>query len=364
MAAIPTFAARAIAVSATVIPAPEVSDTIGVPCLITTDPLDGASRYLLFSTTTAIDAAEDASEIGSGTAAALRLALGQDQRPTQIAVITYDPTPPANEAPSDGLQDAINEGLDVGVFQLASNTEATINTLATWLAADAARKARYLMVFQTSDSSAYGGSKPAALADCEQLGVRGFFSADTEYLATAYMGKLAGRRMVGSASAGPAGAQARILGVTPTTTLTESQLNNLATYGFGVLQPLDDGASATQRMIYGTLSYDGETDWSSAVSLVYAARQCRAAALGVWQAHGISGIPLKANALGIAEAEAAIQAVLQPMATAGHFTPTETAPLGYLIAGSVSGTVITVDVTLYLAGEATSFSVPIVGVEV
>lgn len=359
MALPPVAADTLVSVTTTKVPAPTTSESFGVPCLITTDVLDGSSRYLEFTTVEGIDAAETATYISSATAAAARLVLNQDQRPVSMAVINYI----APEVPSDGLEDAIGEGLDVGAFELRSATEATINTLATWLAASASRKSRYLMVFQTADSGAYGGSKPAALTACEQLGVKGFYSADAQYLAAAYLGKLSGHRLVGSPTAGPVGSQVRITGVTPTTALTAANLAALAANDFAVLQPMDHGASATERIIVGTKAYDG-SDWSSSVSLVYAGRQCRAAALGVWMDHAISGTALKANGNGIAEAEAAIYAVLKPMADAGHFTPNAVAPLGFSVTGSVSGTIVVVDVVLYLAGEATSFSVPIVGQEV
>ena len=362
MALPPVAADTLVAVSVSIIPAPETSASFGTPCVLAPDTLDGA-RYMRFGGAGAADAiaaALTATYISASTAAMLTAMISQDQVPEYVAVIRY--TSP--EVPSDGLEAAIGEGLDVGIFLLNSVTEATINTLATWLSASAARKARYMMVFQTADSSAYGGTRPSALAGCEQLGVIGFYSADDAYLAAAWAGKASGRVLVGQQDAGPVALQARILTVTPTTGLTAANIAALAANSFAVLQPSDHGAGATSRIVVGTKAYDGVTDASSAVSLVYAGRQCRAAALGVWMRHAISGIAFKANASGQAEAEAAIYAVIKPMADAGHFTPVDAAPLGFTITSSIVNSRVVVRVVPYLAGEARGFDVPIVGEEV
>lgn len=358
MALSPVAADSLISVTTALIPGPSTSATLGVPTIITTDGL-GGSRFAQYSTAAAVDAAVTAGDIAAATGDAVKTALAQDQVPASVAVVRYDPVGPPAETPSDGLEDAISLGLDVGAFLLLDRTDATQDTLATWLAADTQRRSRYVMIIQSNSGDFLTPSKPAALTNAEQFGVRMVYhQTDTEYLDCAYLGRLGGARL----DRGPTAAKVRIAGVT-IANVTAAEQANVAANDCGLLLPLDYGATAAQRILLGEESYDG-SDWKSAVSLVYASRQCRAALSDLWLEYTTKGDPIPADARGISIAEAACEGVIAPMASADHFSPTLEYPQGYGISGSVSGSTITVDITLSLAGEVQTISVPLIGEEI
>lgn len=344
----------------TFVPGPATSDTLGIPVIISTDPLDGSSRYLEFTSAQEVADALAATYISASTAGQATAAFAQTLAPATLAVVRYDTG--ASEAPSDGLEAAIGLGLDVGPFMLNSTVEATQNTLALWLAADSERAARYPMIIQSADTGLYGGSKPVALAGAEQPGIRMIYSADAAYTSGAYLGVLSGVNL----RQGPTAAKARILTIA-TATLTAAQRNSLFTNDVSALLPLDYGASATQRILMGEKAYDG-TGWSGAVSAIYASRELRAVMAALWLEYAITARPIPADQRGIDLASAAADGVLGPLAAVGHWTPVAAAPRGYLIEGSIQTSgddkIILLDITVYVALEAHSISVPLICREV
>jgi hypothetical protein len=344
--------------SVTLIPAPAVSNNIGVPVILTGDTLSGggAGSYVAFSTAAAVAAALAASEISATTAANLNAALGQDARPSSVYVVTY-----GAGVPSDALDLAIAAGLDVGAFMLQTTTEAALELLGVWLNADARRRARYLMISQSADTGLYGGSKPASLSDLEQLGCRVFYSADTEPTAAAYLGRLAGSNLLQN----PPAARYRPLGVLPTTA-TEAQVTALLANDASCVVPMDYGSTASERITLGTKSYDG-SDWSAAVRLVYIARQLRAVEIGVLQTAAITGVPLLATADGFAKTDAAAEGFMGQL-PAAYFVPQPAAPKGYTIVSEATpdgdDVFITVTVTCWFGREATKIAIPVTGQEV
>jgi hypothetical protein len=88
--------------SVTLIPAPAVSNNIGVPVILTDDTLSGggAGSYVAFSTAAAVATALAASEIGATTAANLNAALGQEGQ--QHAKSARDPI--GDQRDDEGLQ--------------------------------------------------------------------------------------------------------------------------------------------------------------------------------------------------------------------------------------------------------------------
>ena len=348
--------------SVTLVAAPQVSNNLGIPVILTDDTLEGggAGTYMAFTSTTAVADALAASKIASATAAALNAALGQDARPTAIYVVTYGSGGGA-VAPYAALTTAIEAGLDVGAFLLATTSESALETLATAYAADE-RRARMVMLAQSADTGLYGGSKPASLDALEDSGIRVFYSSDTQYIAPAYLGRLTGQDL----TEGPPGATFRPLGVAPPT-LTEAQLTNLLANDASAVAKQDYGATATERITLGVKAYDGSS-WVASVVCRYVCRQLYAVLLALWQQHAISGIALQANAVGMAEIAAAAQGVLAPLASVNYFTPVAAAPTGYTItpgtASDDGGAYLTLDVTLYIGREAYRISVPITGQEV
>jgi len=353
---VPFAAATLVLVTASLIPAPTTSSTLGVPVILTPDTLegDGAGSYMSFSSAAEVAAALAASEISSTTAGNLTAALAQTIRPPAIYVVTY-----GVGVPSDALQIAIDGGLDVGVFMLQSNTESAQETLAVWLSSDSQRKSRYMMIAQSADTGLYGGSKPASLSDLEQLGCRVFYAADTEHLAAAYLAILTGFQLAER----PIGARSQILGV-GLTPLTASQATNVRANDAGYLAPQDAGSAASRYTLMGTKAYSGD-DWSSAVSLIYAARQVRAALSDLWARYEARSWQIPANADGIALASGTAAGPLEEMRAKGHFNVTSTYPQGYRIDGSIAtstdGPYILLDIWLSFAGEAIRIQVAITG---
>lgn len=352
----PAAALSLVIVTASLLPAPTTSSTLGVPVILTNDTLEGggAGSYMSFSSAAEVAASLAASEIGSTTAANLTAALAQTIRPPAIYVVTY-----AAGVPSDALQLAIDGGLDVGVFMLQSTSESAQELLAVWLSSDAQRASRYMMIAQSADTGLYGGSKPASLSDLEQLGCRVFYASDAEPLAAAYLAILTGFVLAQR----PIGARSRVLGV-GLTTLTASQAANVLANDAGYLAPQDAGSSASRYTLMGTRAYSGD-DWSSAVSLIYAARQVRAALSDLWARYEANSWQLPANDNGIQVATAAAAGPLDAMRAAGHFSVTSTYPQGYRIDGSIqssgSDRYILLDVWLSFAAEAIRIQVAITG---
>jgi len=342
----------------TLLAAPAVSNTLGAAVLLTSDTLDGggAGTYLPFTSSTDVADALAASKIVSGTAAALNVALGQDKRPSAIYVVTYG----AGD-PYAGLTLAIEAGLDVGAFVLATTSEAVLETCATAYAADS-RRSRMVMIAQSADTDLYGVGKPASLDALEQATIKVDYSGDTDYLAAARLGRLCGQDL----TTGLPGATFRPLSVAPPT-ITNAQVVLLKDNDSGCCLKQNYGATATERITVGEKSYDGSS-WSAAVACVYVCRQLFAVLLDIWNSHAVSGIALQAGPVGMAEVASAAQGVIAPLAAVGYFTPVEAAPAGYLItpgvASDAGGAYLTLDVTLYIAREAYRISVPITGQEV
>lgn len=344
--------------SVTLVAAPEVSNTLGAAVLLTNDTLDGggAGSYLPFTSSTDVADALAATKISAGTAAALNVALGQDKRPTAIYVVTYG----AGD-PYAGLTLAIEAGLDVGAFVLATTTESVLETCATAYAADS-RRSRMVMIAQSADTGLYGVGKPASLDALEQATIKLDYSGDTDYLAAARLGRLCGQDL----TLGLPGATFRPLSVNPAA-LTNPQVVLLKANDSGCCLKQNYGSTASRRITVGEKSYDGSS-WSAAVACVYVCRQLFAVLLDLWNRHAVSGIALQAGPAGMAEVASAAQGVIAPLAAVKYFTPVEAAPAGYTITPGVAsddgGAYLTLDVVLYIAREAYRISVPITGQEV
>ena len=88
----------------------------------------------------------------------------------------------------------------------------------------------------------------------------------------------------------------------------------------------------------------------------------------MWNEKAILGTPLKADISGINEGEAAVKEILAPLQEAGHYTADDDAPNGWTAVGRIGqsggSSYVFVDVTLWFAGEARGFQVPIIGREV
>ena len=231
----------------TLLAAPAVSNTLGAAVLLTSDTLDGggAGTYLPFTSSTDVADALAASKIVSGTAAALNVALGQDKRPSAIYVVTYG----AGD-PYAGLTLAIEAGLDVGAFVLATTSEAVLETCATAYAADS-RRSRMVMIAQSADTDLYGVGKPASLDALEQATIKVDYSGDTDYLAAARLGRLCGQDL----TTGLPGATFRPLSVAPPT-ITNAQVVLLKDNDSGCCLKQNYGATATERITVGDLSVD------------------------------------------------------------------------------------------------------------
>jgi len=361
MATTPVAADYLVAVSATKVPAPSTSDTIGVPVVLTPDPLDGVNTEVLYTSATQVATSLAALEISALTAVMLTNGLGQNARAAGVLAAAYDTG--AAETPVTAIERTISNGWNPGVFALSSRVVATQSLVSAWIAADTLRKSQYLHVVQSSEAGLLTTGKPAALSDCEIFNTKMLYhDDDTVGLDGAFMGFLAGINL----SQGPAASTLTLTG-TDAAVVTTAETNFLLANDGATLLSKDHGAAASLNQIVGMDAYDG-SDWSASVTLVYAGRQVRAALLDLRQTLSLTGRPLKAGNTGIALAEAAANGPLAQMAAAGHFEPQETAPDGYTLAGRVgtynSETAIVVDIVLYIAGEVLTVSVPIIGQEV
>lgn len=359
--AVPVAAQVLLATSWTLVPAPATSNSLGIGALITTDGLNSA-RYMTFTTVEAIDAAETATYISSDTAMRLQAMLGQGKRPGTVAVVKYDPTSPSpNEAPWDGMLAALEAGLNVGVFSLVSATESVQETLATSFLASAWAD-RMLMVVQSADTGLYGGSKPASLDACENDRIRVVYSDDAQPTAAAIIGMLCGKDML----LGPAPARVQLLDCT-VPSLTITQRDNILANDASVLQNLDYGASADERILLGETGYAGKS-WSAAATLTYINRQCRALLLAWIMEKAAADEIIPANQAGGSLAIAQVSPLFAALASVGHFTPVSTSPDGYLLSASIvstdAGQVVTLTGTVWIAREAHSFAVAVTGREV
>lgn len=356
----PVAATQLLTIDIDIVQAARTSAFLGYFVILTNDTLEGggAGSYMAFTSAVDVAAALAASEIGSTTATNLYAALGQDEQPSRVYVITY-----GVGAPSDALDLAIADGLDVGVIMLQSTSESAQEALAVWLAADAARQSRYVLIVQSADTGLYGGSKPASLDDCEQFGCRMIYSADAQPTAAAFGGRLAAANL----QAGPTTSRYRLLHVDPAS-VTSSQATNLNANDVGYVLALDDGSDSTQRLMMGTRSYDG-SDFAGAVSLIYTARQLRAVLLAWWLELGVLGASLPADARGQAAARGKAQEVLGPLAAAGHYSPSEDLPQGYEITSSITtngdgDAVIALAIVIQIARQVVAIAVNIQGREV
>lgn len=356
----PVAATQLLTIDLDITQAARTSAYLGYFCILTDDTLegDGAGSYMAFTSATDVAAALAASEIGSTTAANLLAALGQDEQPARVYVITY-----GVGAPADALDIAIAAGLDVGGFMLQSTSESAQELLGVWLRADNARKSRYAFVVQSADTGLYGGSKPASLSDCEQFGVRMIYSADAQPAAAAFLGRLCAANL----QRGPTISTYRLLGVEPTSA-TSSQITALNTNDVGYVLNLDAGSDSSQRRMMGTRSYDG-SDFAGAVSLIYAARQLRAVLLAWWLDLSVRGEPLPADMRGRASAEAKAQEVLGPLAAVGYWSASAALPQGYSITSAIStngdgDAIIELYITCQIARQVVSIGVNIQGIEV
>jgi hypothetical protein len=356
----PTAATQLLTIDIDITQAARTSAFLGYFCILTSDTLGGggAGTYQAFTSAQDVAAALAASQIGSTTATNLLAALGQDEQPARVYVITY-----GSGVPSDALDLAIAAGLDVGVFMLQSTAEAAQELLGVWLAADNARKSRYVFVVQSADTGLYGSGKPASLDDCELFGVRMIYSADAQPTAAAFGGRLAAANL----QRGPTISTYRLLGVDPTAA-TSAQITDLNTNDVGYVLNLDAGSDSSQRRIMGTRSYDG-SDFGGAVSLIYAARQLRAVLLAWWLDLSARGEPLPADMRGRASAEAKAQEVLGPLGAVGYWSASASLPVGYSITSAIGtnndgDAIIELFITCQIARQVVSIGVNIQGIEV
>ena len=356
----PVAATQLLTIDIDITQAARTSAFLGYFCILTSDTLTGggAGSYQAFTSAQDVATALAASEISSTTATNLLAALGQDEQPARVYVITY-----GVGAPSDALDIAIAAGLDVGVFMLQSTTESAQELLGVWLGADNARKTRYVFVVQSADTGLYGSGKPASLDDCELFGVRMIYSADAEPAAAAFGGRLAAANLQN----GPTISTYRLAQVDPTTA-TASQITELNTNDVGYVLNLDAGSDSTQRRLMGTRSYDG-SDFSGAVSLIYMARQLRAVLLAWWLDLSARGAILPADMRGRSAAEAKAQEVLGPLAAVGYWSTSAAMPQGYTISSAITtngdgDAVIQLYVDVQIARQVVSIAVNIQGTEV
>jgi len=298
-----------------------------------------------------------ATQISAQAAADLTAAFSQSAAPASIWIATYDSS---TEDPTDAIDRMEAAENSYGPIGQESRSNTNNALIGTWLAADVLRRWSHPACLQSSEAGLLTSGKPAGLASCEQDGVAmHYHSADAQPQAAAHMGLIGGFPL----ASGPMALRARIAGVTLPAATTAERAFALANDAC-LLNAEARGASASQRLIDQTKSY-GDSSWTSAITVMYAVQRMQAALQAVVSRHAALATPLYATPDGAAECTAAVTEQLAALAAVGHFTPGVTGnvafPDGYRVVASVTGTTITLTVTLRLGQEATSIALSVVG---
>lgn len=363
-----TYMSTKLALSVALLPAVVASTGLGAVAVLAPKgetPISGGYQEVASAAAAATLLAD--TKITADGNKQLQAVFAQDYAPTKVYVATYDPGAETPETPATAAGVLETAGVDVGILVPASVTDSELDALGTWLAADGPagpRRWRYIVVAESKNSSLIAsGAKPSAIDGLESPAVRLLYGASDQGIAGAYAGRLQGRGMV----RGPTAAEVRVLGVA-LPGLTDAQIGYVREHDVGVLLQHDLGAGATERVIRGTHSYDG-TAFTAVCSTHFAVRRMTAALKAMLMRHAISGAPLLATAVGVAEVTAELSGVLAELAGQGHFVPgvAGTAPNeivlpdGYAVSAVVVGDDILATVILRLGQEVDQIQLSVTG---
>lgn len=350
-----TWIGQWLAISASLIPAPVVPQGIGPAYYLAIEDSSAISGGITSVQTIAdVDALVAASEISAQAATDIEAILGQSTPPDIVWIATYDTG--TSETPDDALDALELAGHDGGVIAQESRSNTDNELVGGWVNATSRRRWGWVACLQSSEAELITSGRPAALEDAEVLSVNiHYHDTDAEPCAAAHAGVIAGHDM----RRGPLPQQVRLLGVA-LPSITSAELAFAKANGVCVLLPLGSGASASQRAISQTTTYDG-SEAAAIYTMIYSIRRIRAVMYALAQRLTAEPRLLRADQAGATEVVATLTPPLEAMADAGHFvpgvsgaTPNDTpVPRGYLLSATPSGSEILASVYLRLGPEVT-----------
>lgn len=352
-----TFMKAAVLISLALIPPVVASQGLGdVVVLAPEGTVAIPNQYTVYTSTDAIATALAATELTAQGAADLTAVLSQTNAPSRVYVATYDD---ATETPADAIDRLLAAGIDVGVITTAARATTDLAALGTWLASGD-RRIRYHVIAQSSEATLVTATPTASLNACQVDGFDlHYHDDDTQPQAAAKAGRLAGK----SLASGPIGGRLQILGVAlPDITPAEqvfAEANNVS-----VLYPLDVGATATERILFGRNNYSG-TSFKAQVTAQYAIRRMVAAGKALILRHAITGDPIPATDQGAALWTATLDGPMAELAAARHFTPGVTGTgdstlnlaNGYRVTTTVSDDDLVASVVMRIGREVHTFRI-------
>ena len=349
---------RLLLLTASLTPAVATSSSIGDPIIVSSSSLNG-DRFRTYTTAAGIATDLSAGYLTSLAAAQATAALAQDNRPTSVRVARF--TVGSGETAWTGLQAAFAEGLTYGPVGISDRTDATIAALATGLQSDATIKWLCPFVFQDSQSDWLSGIKPASLVACENPQTRALaYNDGAVALDGALLGRYSGYNFQTALLNGRGGcaSKQRVSGIAAST-FTAAQDTAMLGIGVGVLEAFAPGTLSSTFVLLGEEAYDGATDWSAVLAITYLLRRAREELSALWLDYINDGQVIYADRRGIALVSGVVSAVAQELA--GLWSPTEALPNGWSVEGSVASGIITITLTVSVAGEVTQIALDVEG---
>jgi hypothetical protein len=356
-----------ISTSVSLIPAPAIAETAGPIVYLLpegTSPIVGGVAKVTSAAGVAALLAAD--RILAQGAADMTAAFLQVPAPAAVWVSTYASGDDAADAASQYVANSTvraENGHRGGFMALGSRADADIEILAGWIAGDTSRRLRWIGYAGCDTADLLTAGKPSSLEDAEiQEQVVIYHQTDAQPAASV----MAARIGAISLRSGPVAAQTQVRGCTAASVTPDEAAALLANDGCTILQ-VGAGSSADDRMVVGTKTYGGAS-LSGLVSIAYLCRRVDDAVIQTIREAAASGRPIKADTSGAGIVRAAVGAVLDEMAQAGHWTPAIVGgvpyPEGWSLEVIAANGFIDPQITVLVGREAQKYRITTLGREV